>query len=449
MSDQIQEMQRQIVEAVQQELTRFSAEVATNLKKLSEDVAAGAAARADLDTRLASLTAVVEQQAQSANGANSQALEQALDARLSEFGATMQRREDDMNMRLGRVVDEASVGIAASVESAAHPVLKQVEHRQDKVEADLRNLDASLRSFDEQAGQMVNHINQVTAAIDSRLERVHADVQGGLDERMSSMVMRVDEVSAIAARQQVDVSNIVGDRVDATETRINERLLGLENRVNEQVGQRIADIDAHVGRVGYGLDEAVTTINDRISGNDARFAGVENELHSIRETLSDVDAEAIDEIKDKVSSALGQAELVRIEMDRFQETIKENLEHTAVRLTEIETTVQDQSMDVATAVQLERLEEVERAVLMLDPDIIAGRNAESSSPEYGTNDDATLAMLRPQEPQMPAMTAMESPSPSAPLSPPTAEPAASTPAATPPAAAPTMNLSMSLDNPDI
>lgn len=438
-------MQRQIVEAVQQELTRFSAEVATSLKKLSEDIAAGAAARADLDRRLASLTAVVEQQAQSASSADSQALERALDARLSEFGATMQRREDDMNTRLSRVVDEAAVGIAASVESAAHPVLRQVEHRQDKVEADLRNLDASLRSFDQQAGQMVNHINQVTAAIDSRLERVHADVQGGLEERMSAMVMRVDEVSAIAARQQVEVSNIVGDRVDATETRINERLLGLESRVNEQVGQRVADIDAHVGRIGQGLDEAVTTISDRITANDARFSDVENELTSIREGLADVDADAIEEIKDKVSSALGQAELVRIEMDRFQETMKENLEKTAVRLTEIETTVQDQSMDVETAVQLERLEEVERAVLMLDPDIIASRNEASSSPEYGTNDDATLAMLRPQEPQVPVMGVMDavgSPSASAPLSPPTAEPTVNTQPA-----APVLNLSMSLDPP--
>lgn len=451
MSDQIQEMQRQIVDAVQQELTRFSAEVATNIKKLSEDIAAGAAARADIDRRLASITAVVEQQAQSAGQVDQKGLEQALENRLNEFGATMQRREDDMNTRLGRVVDEASVGIASSVESAARPVLKQVEHRQDKVETDLRTLDASLRSFDEQAGQMVNHINQVTAAIDSRLERVQADVQDGLDERMSSMVMRVDEVSALAARQQVEVSNIVGDRVDATETRINERLLGLENRVNEEIGQRVADIDAHVGRIGQGLDEAVITLSDRIASNDTRFAAVDGEFEAIRETLADVDADAIDEIKDKVSSALGQAELVRIEMDRFQETIKENLEKTAVRLTEIETTVQDQSMDVETAVQLERLEEVERAVLMLDPDIIASRDDDMESPEYGTNDDATVAMMRPQEairpqeshvPAAALVDSIEPPPASAPLSPPTAEPTVS---AQP--TVPAMNLSMSLDPP--
>ncbi len=143
---------------------------------------------------------------------------------------------------------------------------------------------------------------------------------------------------------------------------------------------------------------------------------------SIRQDLENVDAEAIDDIKEKVSSALGQAELVRIEMDRFQETIKENLDKTAVRLTEIETTVQDQHMDVETAVQLERLEEVERAVLMLDPDIIAERTNDRA---VDHSDDATVAMARPSEaattPIVPMIDRLESPA-NTPLAPPTAEP---------------------------
>ena len=297
-----------------------------------------------------------------------------------------------MNVRLGRAVDEANVGIAAAVESAARPIIKQVEHRQEKVETDLSALDGTIRKFDDQAGKMVDHINSVTAAIDARLERINTKVTSTLDERMAETIMRIDEVSAVAARQQAEVSNIVGSRVDASEERITERMLGLETRINEEVGQRVADIDAHVGRVGAGLDDAVITLSDRIAKADTRFGEVEAQFASIREDIANVDADAIDEIKDKVSSALGQAELVRIEMDRFQETIKDNLDQTAVRLTEIETTVQDQHMDVETAVQLERLEEVERAVLMLDPDVIAERK---ESAKTDTADDPTVAMQRP------------------------------------------------------
>jgi hypothetical protein len=38
-----------------------------------------------------------------------------------------------------------------------------------------------------------------------------------------------------------------------------------------------------------------------------------------------------------------------------------------VRMTEVETTLQDQVMDVSTAVQLDRLEEIERTLAELDP----------------------------------------------------------------------------------
>ncbi|MEP6297673.1 MAG: hypothetical protein ABJ382_10120, partial [Ilumatobacter sp.] len=386
MSEEIQEMQRQIVAAVQQELTRFSGEVAMNLKALSDEVAAGATARAELERQVRSLAGALES-SQAANTQYQTELQNVLESQLNEFGSATKKRHDEMNTRLGRVIDEANVGIASAVESAARPVVKQLEHRQDAVEAEVRNLDSSIRKFDDQAGQMVNHINQVTAAIDARLERVQSDVLGSFDDRMTSMVMRIDEVSAFAARQQSEVSNLIGDRVDSSETRINERMLGLENRVNEEIGQRVADIDAHVGRIGAGLDEAVDALNGRIAKADAKFTDVETSIASLRQQMENVDEEAIDEMKDKISSALGQAELVRIEMERFQETINGSLETTAVRLTEIETTVQEQSMDVATAVQLERLEEVERAVLMLDPDIIRGRDDGA--------DDATVAMSRP------------------------------------------------------
>ena len=199
-------------------------------------------------------------------------------------------------------------------------------------------------------------------------------------------------------------------------------MLALETRMNDEIGQRVADIDAHVGRISAGLDDAVLTLNDRIAAADRKFTDIEAEFTQIREELAAVDADAIDEIKEKISSALGQAELVRIEMERFQETVKESLEATNVRLTEVETTVQDQSMDVETAVQLERLEEIERAVLMLDPDAIGTRT-----------EDATIAMQRPVDTEAAApgdnttpivpMAARLGPPANTPLAPPTADPA--------------------------
>jgi hypothetical protein len=390
MSEELQEMQRQIVSAVQQELTRFSGEVATNFAQVGEDMSAAGTARADLERQVQSLVASLEQ-SQAANAKYQADLQRVLEGRLTEFGTASKARHDEMNVRLGKVVDDANVGIGATVEAAARPILKQLEHRQDKVESDLVNLDGSIRRFDEQAGQMVSHINSVTAAIEARLEKVTADVNASFDDRFANVVMRIDEVSAVAARQQAEVANIVSTRVDASEERISERLRGLEGRINDEIGQRVADIDAHVGRIGAGLDEAVVTLNDRIAVTDGKFSDLERQLGQIRDDLSNLDTDAIDEMKDKISSALGQAELVRIEMDRFKVEIKESQDKTALRLTEVETTVQDQRMDVETAVQLERLEEVERAVLMLDPDILRSEPVMDSVPVYEQEPAVTYA----------------------------------------------------------
>jgi hypothetical protein len=163
------------------------------------------------------------------------------------------------------------------------------------------------------------------------------------------------------------VSNIVGSRVDQAEDRINDRILATEARINEDVGQRVADIDAYVGRVSAGLDESVVMLSDRIAAVDRKFEEVDRLFDDINSRLAAVDVDAIDEMKDKVGSALGQAELLRIDMERFQKSIGETIDKTNMRLVELETSVQDQALDVDTAIQLERLEEVERAIIALDP----------------------------------------------------------------------------------
>ena len=373
MTDQLEQMQSNIVAAVQQELSRFSREVDGVVKQLREEIAGGHQARTQLEAQVRSLAAALEQ-SHTANTSFQSDIQRSLEGRLAEFSEANKRRHEEMNTRLGRVVDEANVGISAAVEAAARPLLAQLVHRQDGVDAEVAKLDGSLRRFDQQAGQMVQHMNTLTQALEGRVEQVSRDLNASFDERQAGLVQRLDEVSALAARQQSEVNNLVTTRVEASEVRANERMVGLESRLNEEIGQRVADIDAHVGRVSAGLDDSVVTLSDRIAKADRRFEEVDQQFASIRDDLAAVDAEAIDEMRDKISSALGEAELVRIEMDRFKIEIGETVDKTSVRLTELETTVQDQHLDVETAVQLERLEEVERAVLMLDPDQFVRRD---------------------------------------------------------------------------
>ena len=370
-----------IVPAVQQLLTDFSKQVSTEFQRLRDELATERAAREQSEATVRTMLPAIEE-------------------RLAEFSAQTKRRHDEIDMRIGRVADETNAGLAAAVESAARPVVKQLEHRQGQLEQDLSSLDRCVRKCVPQAGAMVPHFNVMSEATEARLDEVLAQVDEQLDGRMALLATRIDEVSAQAARQQAEVSNVVGARVDQAEDRINDRIVTAEARVNETVGQRVADIDAYVGRVSAGLDDAVSMLSDRIAGAEARFDEVTSAIDSITARLESVDVEAIDEMKDRVASAAGEVELVRIEVDRFKESMGESLDKTVGRIVDIETQLQEQHLDVETAVQLERLEEVERALLALDPSQFV-RREEPMAPPSETEPEAVSPLTPPTpfEPQ--------------------------------------------------
>lgn len=362
MTDQLDATRASIVAAVQQELTRFSKQVATEVQRLRDEIATERDARTRTDEQLRALAPAIERSQET-----SAAFHAEVRRTLDEHATIGKRRYDEIETRLGRVADEASVGLAAAVESAAVPLLKQLEHRQDGIDARVDTLGASMRRFDAQASQLVEHVNVVTEATEARMDEVTVQLGVDMDARLTTLASRVDEVSAQAARQQAEVSNALGQRVDQAEDRVNDRILAAEARVNEQLGQRVADIDAHVGRVSVSVDDAVTMLSDRISGADGRFAEITASLAELDRRVGLLDVDAIDELKDRVTGAAGEVELVRIEMDRFKETIGDTVDSTKIRITDLETQLQEQHLDVETAVQLERLEEVERAIIALDP----------------------------------------------------------------------------------
>jgi hypothetical protein len=381
MIDQLEATRSNIVAAVQRELNNFSRQVSAEVQRLRDELAVERDARARSEETVRSLLPAIEE-------------------RLAEFAAQTKRRHDEMDLRIGRVADETNVGLAAAVESAARPVVKQLEHRQAQLEQDLSSLGQSVRKFDEQAATMVQHFNLMAEATEARLDEVSDQVAEQLDGRLATMSMRMDEISAQAARQQAEVSNVVGTRVDQAEDRINERILTAEARINDTMGQRIADIDAYVGRVSAGLDDAVAMLSDRIAAAEARFDDVNQAIDAVASRLDSVDVDAIDEMKDRVTSAAGEVELVRIEVERFQKSMGESMDKTVGRIVELETQMQEQHLDVETAVQLERLEEVERALLALDPGQFVRRDEVSASPSTNGADPANpMTPPAPFEPQ--------------------------------------------------
>ncbi|MGA7756691.1 MAG: hypothetical protein WBL31_14005 [Ilumatobacteraceae bacterium] len=429
MTDQLEALRSSIVAAVQQELTRYNEVVSGEIQRLRAELASERAARAHTEEQLMTLMPAVER----SQASYQHEIQRALDARLAEHTMAAKRRQDEVDARIGRIVDETNIGLTAAVASAAQPIVKQLENRQDQFEADLANVDRSVRKFDDQAAKMVQHFNLITEATEARMDEVSAQVAAEIDSRLAVLATRLDEVSAQAARQQSEVANVVASRVEQAESRINERLLTAEARINETLGQRIADNDAYVGRVSAGLDDAVTMLNDRIAGSESRFADVDAALAAMSAKFASIDVDAIDEMKDRMTGVAGQVELIRIENERFQESMGDSVDKTNLRLVELETQMQEQHLDVETAVQLERLEEVERALIALDPNQFV-RKGDTGGPVASTpTDDAelTAGSADADEAVQRALAAMGRPGTSSPSSEGTPPPSAPLSAPTP------------------
>ena len=221
--------------------------------------------------------------------------------------------------------------------------------------------------------------------MEAKQDELSATIKTEVAAEIETLKKLVEDNDSAVRRFQNEVGQSVSSKVNDAEDRFNNRLLAAESRMKEDAGTKIAEIQAHVGRIDTGLDETMGVLNDRVAALDDRFVETDRRIDHVVEAMEGIDREALDELKDKMSSAAGEAMLVRIEMERMEKGVAEKTDGLAVRMTDVETQLQDATMDVSTAVQLDRLEEIERSLLELDPDQFVRRD-ESVKNESVKND---------------------------------------------------------------
>ena len=381
------EANRAIRDAVQTTLDQFGESVRAAFDGLRAQLEHEQTARTQLTEQVQALTIMIER---AGNGAASEETLYQLtkvNRRMDTADADARVRQQEADDRIVRVVQDVQSSLPAIVEAAVAPAIRPTINRQDEVERDLKNLRTSLEKFDSQAARMVSHVVEVTTSLSEQVDSSVSGLNQDVAERVSGFERRIDEVLAVAAKRDAEVRAVIAKQVEEVESRVNGRVATTEARINEELGQRIADVDVYIGRVSVGLDESITVLNNRIASSDSRLGTYDAKFDAMAKALEDVDAEVIDDLKDRVRSAAGEAELVRIEMERFQASMGETFDKAMFRLTEVETQLQDQAMDTETAVQLERLEEVERALIALDPSqfvrVDGSRNARETVEGYG------------------------------------------------------------------
>ena len=325
--------------------------------------------RQELLAKFPALEAAVDAQ-RVANEHYQQALQGALEERLAEFANHQHWRMNDL---------EEKIQLAAGSSAGGHRELDPetiLEIRQtvrDDMERSFAGIHSRLddinnvnKRHDEQASAIVQHVNDTTAALTMRMDegdqRLGHAIEERLDQFASDLAVSFDGV----AEQVNEHASTLLMKLESSETRATDRLLELEQRIKEEQGQKIANLEATVGRIGSGFDDAMIAVSQRVLELENRLMELEDRFNEMSERLGKVDENALEEVKSEMSRAVGEAMLVRIELDRVVANVDEKMDRQTIRMSEIEGLLTDQ-MDVSTAVQLERLDELERQMQMLDP----------------------------------------------------------------------------------
>jgi hypothetical protein len=239
---------------------------------------------------------------------------------------------------------------------------------------------------------MVQHVNDTTIALSQRMDEGNQALATAVEERLGFVRTMLESVGPEVQRQLAEQTTTLLQRVDFTEHKVTDRMLAMEERVNEQNGTKIAQLDATIGRVGAGFDDAIAALSQRMLELENRLYDASDQLAALTQRISTVDDKAMTEMKEQLSAAIGEAMLVRIEVDRIVSTTEEKIGKNSLRMAEIEALLVDE-LDVSASVQLERLEELERALVALDPDQFVRKtdmNAGSAATRPSTTSTPTL-----------------------------------------------------------
>ena len=188
------------------------------------------------------------------------------------------------------------------------------------------------RRTDEQAAGLVQHVNADDhdargadrgrrSACDGRSESTVGEALGALDAKIASVDTAVTSAQASTATRLDELQTSTAQRID---------------EVTAAAEARDAEVAGDLAAMHSSAAEAMAAATARFAELEKQLSAAQLQLATVATKVDGIDQDAIEDLKGQMSAAIGEAMLVRIELDRVQATIDEKLDRTAVRLGEIE-----------------------------------------------------------------------------------------------------------------
>jgi hypothetical protein len=325
-----------------------------------------------------------------------QAMQTAVEDRLAALAGHQQMQHDDLDARLKAIPQRLQAEMPLHLHAATQSLAAQSTEQHATVVAELDAIRATVDQLEAQSATIIQHVNDTTTTLVQRVDDGDAAIAHAVEERLSVVKEMLDNIEPEVQRLVGEHAASLISKMEYVESTTTDRMLEMESRINEQQGTRMAQLEATIGRIGSGFDDSIMALNQRMLDMDTRLVEGGDRLDALAEQVAGFDQAAFDSLKEQVSSAVGEAMLVRIEMDRATGATKEQLDKQAIRMAEIEAQLEDE-MDVSAAVQLERLDELERALLALDPSQFVRKSDQSGTPP-APNHTAPVAPATPVAP---------------------------------------------------
>jgi hypothetical protein len=352
-----------IASAVERQLTQYVSTMSHQMEAIRREAEGSRSElRAEFNQQIQSLLQKVDTGNQNTE-AYQKALQNALEERLADFAQHQHRRLAEVENRLLELPSFEGGFDANEIAT----LRDQMDQQSAAAHARIDDLHKATRRFDEQASALVQHVNDTTVALAQRMDEGNQALASAVEERLNFVRSTLETVAPEVHRQLAEHTQMMSQRIDFTEHKVTDRMLAMEDRINETNGTKVAHLEATVGRIGAGFDDAMAALSQRMLELENTLYEHNDRLASLTEQVGKVDEKAIEEVKNQLSAAVGEAMLVRIEIDRLSANTEEKIDKATLRMAEIEAQLADE-MDVSAAVQLERLEELERAVIELNPD---------------------------------------------------------------------------------
>lgn len=227
--------------------------------------------------------------------------------------------------------------------------------------------------------QSVNNEYQeaLRAALEDRLT-AFADYQhqrlSAIEEQITSGAAQATQANTAPAVDHEALTNLSQQfmsKLDGTERQLVDRLLQLEARVKEEQGTRIAHIESTVGRIGAGFDESVGAMSQRVLSLDTKLHELTLRVDEIAQHAGQGGVADLDALRAQAAAAASEAASARAELARIAATITRQFDHHASILAELEAR-SGGTVDADSAIQVERLDELERQVLRLSSGMVPG-----------------------------------------------------------------------------